>query len=172
MGVVEVLQSGRRIGRQRRSLGTDAARDDARRLYLGPDAARGGVAHPRWRHGPDRAIFNVRCDGPFVIPVSAADALSWVAGSVNDLHLLLRAPLVPQAVFVGDLPNLAAYRVVLRQCGHWKRAGALGVIYRTSNPVIMEHFAQFGAKEVSREADGRRRYVLDTEAFNRWLEHF
>jgi len=109
---------------------------------------------------------------PFVIPVAASDALAWASGSVNDLHLLLRAPLVPQAVFVGDLPNLAAYRIVLRQCAHWKRAGAVGVIYRTANPVLREHFARFGAKEVSIEPDGRRRYVLDTEAFNRWLATF
>jgi hypothetical protein len=111
-------------------------------------------------------------DLPFLIPVAAAEALAWASGSVNDLYLLLHAPLVPQAVFCGDLPNLAAYGPMMRQCAHWRRAGARGAIYRTSNPVIIEHFAQFGSCEISREPDGRRRYILPAEGFARWLERF
>jgi hypothetical protein len=107
---------------------------------------------------------------PFVIPIAEEDALAWAAGSVNDLYLLLRASLIPQAVFVGDLPDLGAYGLVVRQCQHWRRAGALGAVYRTSNEVLVRHFAPFGARATLLEADGRSRYILPMRGFVQWLD--
>ena len=109
---------------------------------------------------------------PFILPVSETDAVRWAAGSVGDLHLVLRAPLCPQAVFCGDLPDLSAYRPLLRLCAHWRRQGAYGGIYRTSNPVVAKHFEKFGARAICQEPDGRRRYVLPSEGFHRWLRRF
>jgi hypothetical protein len=106
---------------------------------------------------------------PFVIPIAEADALAWVSGSISDLDVLLRARLAPQAVFVGDLPCLAAWKLTVRLCRHWQRAGAIGAVYRTSNQVLVKHFERFGAREICQDQDGRRRYLLPKEGFDRWL---
>ena len=110
--------------------------------------------------------------GPLVYPVAAADALAWADGAVDDLHLVLRAPLVPQAVFVCDLPNLAAWRPLLRQCAHWQRAGAIGMVSRTHNQVIIDHLTPFGWVATFQENETQCRYLMPTEGFRRWLARF
>lgn len=87
-----------------------------------------------------------------VIPVSAADALAWADGRLNDSDLLLRAPLKPEAVFLVHLPELAAYRGILEQILYWRRHGAVFMICRTGNPIVDEHIVyKNGGRETYRE---------------------
>jgi len=109
---------------------------------------------------------------PLVIPVSADDALAWAAGSLDDLYLLLHAPLIPQAVFVAVMPDLSAWRPMLRQCAFWQRAGAIGLIGRTHSQVIVDHLAPFGFRAVWRENETQWRYLMPVDGFQRWLEKF
>ena len=109
---------------------------------------------------------------PLVFPVAVEDAQAWAIGTLGDLHLLLHAPLVPGAVYFADLPNLAAYKFAVRQCAHWRRAGAIGMICRTSNQIVADHLEEFGARPVSQDVDGRLRFLMPTEGFNRWLGKF
>jgi len=109
---------------------------------------------------------------PFVLPVAASDALLWADGYRNDAYVCLRSPLVPEAVFFGDLPDLASYRPALRLAAHWRRAGAAFMVCRTANAGVVHHLAKFGATATFQDADGRRRYVLPPKGFALWLWRF
>ena len=114
---------------------------------------------------------------PCVIPVAAADALAWARGELNDPDLLLRAPLVPEAVFLVNLPNRQAYRETLRQVAYWRQHGALFMITRTGNPVVDDHITQKnGGCESYREnfcgALSQYRFVLPPSAFDAWIGKF
>jgi len=66
-----------------------------------------------------------------VVPVAAHDALAWAAGKISDLDLLTLAPLVPECVFIVDLPDRTNYRQILRLVKHWREQGAFFLIART-----------------------------------------
>ncbi|HEV2391080.1 MAG TPA: hypothetical protein VG146_01820 [Verrucomicrobiae bacterium] len=73
---------------------------------------------------------------PCVLPVSAADALAWAEGRLDDLDLVLNAKLRPEAVFVVNLPNLRSYRQTLRLVANWRERGAVCMIARTGSDLV------------------------------------
>jgi len=111
-----------------------------------------------------------------VFPVAAADALAWAAGRLNDSDLLLRAPLVPEAVFLGDLPDRASYRSVLNRVKYWQAAGAVFMVCRTGNPVVDGHLEKNTAMRVHQDTYPgglvKYRYVLPPESFARWIKRW
>jgi hypothetical protein len=105
------------------------------------------------------------------------DAFAWARGQLEDLDLLLKAPLVPEGVFLVNLPDRAAYREMLKQVLHWRRAGAVFMITRTGNPVVDDHIVlKNGGRETYRESfhgnDTKSRFILPPKAFNAWLDKF
>lgn len=109
-----------------------------------------------------------------VVPVAASAALEWAAGRLHDLDLLLRAPLIPEAVFIVDLPNLRAYPACLRAAAHWQRQGAVLLIARTGTPVVAAHIVKFGGILTYHEATTppKDRYIVPPEGFTRWIQTF
>lgn len=110
---------------------------------------------------------------PCIIPVSAAFALQWVEGRLLDRDLFLNAPLVPEAVFIADLPDLRAYAVLLRTVAYWKERGAVVMITRTATPVIVKHLVAFGAVPGLVESElgppVKTRYLLPPAGFAAWV---
>lgn len=88
---------------------------------------------------------------PCLIAVAAADALEWAEGRLDDVDLILRAPLVPECIFILNLPNLTSYRRIVRQALYWKRRGAVCLITRTFNCTVDDHLLKFGGIPSYRE---------------------
>jgi hypothetical protein len=110
---------------------------------------------------------------PLTLPIAAPDALAWAEGRLHDKELLWRSPLVPEAVFVVDLPSTSAYRQMLRQVAYWARHGAVCMVARTSNDTIDDHFLKIGGIPTFREPycgkDTEYRFFLPPAAFKRWV---
>jgi hypothetical protein len=108
---------------------------------------------------------------PCVVPVAAADALAWCQGRLNDVDLLLRSPLVPEAVFVVNLPNRAGYREVLGQVKYWRTRGAVCLITRTGTAVVDRHMLKVGCVRTLLEHTEPPKYRLlaPPAAFSAWL---
>ena len=107
---------------------------------------------------------------PCVVPVAAKDALLWAEGRVWDVHLLLRAPLVPEAVYLLELPCLGAYREALKAILHWRRQGAVCMALRTVNPVVLSHVLKCGMVVTYKEPNGKLRLFAPPKAFLRWTD--
>ena len=107
---------------------------------------------------------------PCVVPIGAAAALAWAAGTLDDTDLLLRAPLVPEAVFVVDLPDRRAYREALHQVTRWRSAGAVCLIARTGNLVVDDHLTRDGAWATYRENSEQYRFFMPPAEFSAWLD--
>lgn len=110
-----------------------------------------------------------------VIPVGSEAALAWAGGRLSDADLILRARLAPEAVFLVNLPNLAAYRHVVRRCLYWRDRGAVFMVTRTGNPVVDDHIVlKNHGRETYREpwagAATKYRFILLPEAFDFWLD--
>ena len=105
-------------------------------------------------------------------PVAAAPALLWAKGELSDAGLLLTAPLTPEAIFVVNLPDRAAYPELLRLCQSWHRAGAVAIITRSSNPVIIRHLEKNGGSVTFREGTGQVRIAGGGSALSGWLRKF
>jgi hypothetical protein len=112
---------------------------------------------------------------PFVIPVSAADARAWVTGAVDDLYLILRAQLVPEVIFAGNLPpGRAALKEILGLIAYWKRRGAKCMIARAEG-VIIPHYFKVGATSIMQEVypdQVKHRFLLSPEVFESWTLKF
>jgi hypothetical protein len=105
------------------------------------------------------------------------DALAWARGQLADADLLLNAPLVPEGVFLVNLPSRAAYRECLRQILHWRQRGAVFLITRTGNPVVDDHIVlKNRGRETYREhfqgSDTQYRFIIPPDAFSAWLGKF
>lgn len=112
-----------------------------------------------------------------VVPVSAADALAWAGGQLQDADLLLRAPLVPEGIFLVSLPGRAAYRDCLKQILYWRRRGAVFLVTRTGNRIVDDHIVlKNRGRETYREAwqgaNTQYRFVVLPEALDAWLCKF
>jgi hypothetical protein len=111
----------------------------------------------------------------FVIPVSVADARLWVTGAVQDIHLIMRASLVPEVIFAGALPpGRAALRQILGEIAYWKRRGAFAMIARAEGRII-QHYFKVGARSMLQEVypnQVKHRFLLTPEVFNRWTSKF
>jgi len=113
---------------------------------------------------------------PCVIAVAADDALAWTAGRLDDKDLLLRSPLVPEAVFIVNLPDRASYREVLRQVKLWQSKGAVFLIARTGTPCVDRHMdIKNGCIRTFEEpADPtglvKFRFIAPPGVFKRWVE--
>ena len=106
-----------------------------------------------------------------VLPVAGRDALAWAAGELQDVDLLTRSPLVPECVFIVDLPDRTNYRQILRLVKHWREQGAFFLIARTGTPVVDWHLAQKnGCIRGFREDTSpiKYRFICSPEAFARW----
>ena len=120
-----------------------------------------------------RATTNTAC----VIPVAAVDALAWCAGKFQDIDLITRSPLVPEGVFIVNLPSRASYREILEHIKYWHQRGAVFLIARTGVPVVDEHMQENGClhalKEIWKvpgEPDRVQfRCLAPPEVFARWV---
>ena len=111
-----------------------------------------------------------RASSACVLPVPAGPAIEWLAGRITDGELLLqRGP--PEVVFVVDLPDLAAYRGVLRAARHWHAQGARALIARTFNPLVARHMRRWGclAGTVEHTTPPACRYITPPEVFAAWV---
>ncbi len=109
---------------------------------------------------------------PCVVPVAANDALAWAAGMLEDVDLLTRSPLVPEAVFIINLPNLSTYRELLIQVKFWRAAGAYFLITRTGTACVDRHLGEKnGCIRSHRENTWpvKYRFVAPPDVFQRWL---
>ncbi len=114
------------------------------------------------------------CDVPgCVFPVAAADALLWAQGRLHDKDLILHSPLVPEAVFFLDLPDLDSYRQCIEASRYWKERGAVCLIARTGTPVVKSHMLRLGAEPLWIEdtMPPKTRLFAPPASFNRWLAH-
>lgn len=111
---------------------------------------------------------------PCIIPVAASAALEWAAGRLHDLDLLLKAPLVAEAVFVVNLPNRAAWRETVRLAAIWRSRGAVFLIARTGTPAVAAHMLKFQGKAIFHEATDppKDRYIVPPEGFGLWIDSF
>ena len=108
-----------------------------------------------------------------VVPVAAVDALAWAYGSLTDADLLIRSPLVPQAVFVVWVPTQWAWRDALRQIRHWRELGAVCLITRTGNLDRIHHLQVAGARKTLRETFGNQilyRFIQEPRFFHKYFD--
>jgi hypothetical protein len=105
-----------------------------------------------------------------VIPISAAAALAWAKGEIHDREILLRAPLLPEACFILDLPDLSAYHEIVAACVYWRDRGAVCLIARTGTPVVRSHIIRFGGVPLFIDPNPpKTRFFVPPDAFKRWL---
>jgi hypothetical protein len=109
-----------------------------------------------------------------VLPVSAAAAFLWARGKLNDRELILSAPLVPEAIFVIDLPDLSSWRDCLAQCAALHAAGAVMLIMRTGTPTVAHYALKRGILMTLTEhtTPVKSRYLLPPAALTAWLAPF
>jgi hypothetical protein len=107
---------------------------------------------------------------PCVIPVNADDALAWLKGDLSDADLLTASALVPEAVFLVNLPDRQSYKELLRQVRHWRDQGAVFLIARTGTPIVDSHMSQKnGCIRTFQERDGAWRLICPPDYFLAWL---
>ena len=109
--------------------------------------------------------------GPCVVPVCAPDAMLWLAGKLEDVDLLTSSPLVPEGVFIVNLPNLASYSRTLSQVKYWRACGAVFLIARTGTAVVERHMFKNDCIRVFKEAGDpvKYRFICPPAPFTRWL---
>jgi len=108
-----------------------------------------------------------------VLPVSAVDALRWASGELNDVDLATRTPLVPEAVFLVNLPDRRSYRRMLELVQHWRQRGAVTLIARTGTPAVDRHLGEKnGCIRCFKEQTSpvKFRFLAPPEAFSRWCD--
>lgn len=107
-----------------------------------------------------------------VFPVRASDALAWAQGQVQDYWLIAHAPLVPEAVFFAELPDLASYAECVVAVRYWAQRGAVCLIARTGTPAVKSHMLRFGSVPLWIEdtQPKKTRIFAPPEAFRRWLK--
>lgn len=94
---------------------------------------------------------------PILIPISAADAIRWLAQEIGDDYLFAhQTPDRPEAIYWHSLPDRAALPASLRQLLHWQRRGMVTVIARTSNWRWLGMLTALGCRVISQEADAPR----------------
>jgi hypothetical protein len=111
--------------------------------------------------------------GPCVIPVAADQALAWCAGKLEDVDLLMKAPLVPEGVFIVDLPDRASYRHALELILYWQLRGAVFMICRTGTDLVSRHMLEKnpGCIQTLKEETNpvKYRYMCPPAAFAKWV---
>jgi hypothetical protein len=109
---------------------------------------------------------------PCIIPVAAADAIAWAEGRLDDHQLVLRAQLVPEAVFIVNLPDLASYRQILRAAAYWRGLGAVCLITRTGTEAVARHLDKKGCLATLKELTPpeKSRYFAPPAAFGSWID--
>ena len=111
-----------------------------------------------------------------ILPVAAADAIAWAAGQLNDADLLLTAPLVPEAIFLVNLPDIASYRALLAAAAHYWARGCRMLITRTGNPIVHRHLLANGCIVTAEEGDDIRdqkfRFLAQPAELERWIAKF
>ena len=80
-----------------------------------------------------------------VIPCAAADALAWSAGKISDKELLRESPLIPEAIFIVNLPSRNEWRAGFRAVRYYFERGAVMLITRTGTDVVDDHLVRIGA---------------------------
>lgn len=110
---------------------------------------------------------------PCVVPVAAGDAVAWAAGRLTDADLLLRAPLRPEAIFIANLPDLAAYKHLLTAAAVLWVRGCRALICRTGNVVIHRHLLAAGCIATAEEGDSlnnqKFRFIAGPDELQRWI---
>jgi hypothetical protein len=121
----------------------------------------------------DLKPLHLRKDRACVVPVAADDALAWAAGKLQDVDLLTKAPLVPEAVFIVNLPSLATYREVLTQVKFWRAAGAVFLITRTGTACVDRHLGEKNGciRAFKENTDPvKYRFIAPPDVFRRWVD--
>ena len=112
-------------------------------------------------------------DFPLVVAVAWQDAIAWLSGKFEDIDLFTRSPLVPEAVFIVNLPDRASYRKVLNACRLFHAQGARFAIARTNHPAVEHHMVDQNDcvrcfLEVDRDPP-KWRIACPPAQFDRWL---
>ena len=93
-----------------------------------------------------------------IIPVEPRAARAWSFGHLGDYALIdtaRRSP--PWSIYCADLPNRAAWRTLPPQM-RALAPGAVTLIVRTRNPVVMRWLASYDVDLVSTDPDGAGRF--------------
>jgi hypothetical protein len=79
--------------------------------------------------------------------------------------------LVPEAIYIANLHDLASYRQCVRAILYWRARGAVMVITRTGTPVVQRHLMRLGFKFYLREESPpvKFRYAAGPDALKAWL---
>lgn len=108
-----------------------------------------------------------------VVPVAADQALAWCSGALDDIDLLTKAPLVPEGVFIVDLPDRKSYRVALERIYYWHLRGACFMICRTGTPVVDHHMLEKNpgcVRTFTEDTDPvKHRYMCPPAPFANWV---
>ena len=109
-----------------------------------------------------------------VIPCAAADALAWAAGKITDKELLLESPLIPEAIFICNLPSRSEWRAGFRAMRHYFERGAVLVITRTGTDVVDDHLMRAGAVVTLKEntTPVKYRFLVPPDALKKYFARF
>jgi hypothetical protein len=107
-----------------------------------------------------------------VVSVRARDALAWAGGTLDDLDLLRDSPLVPEAVFIINLPDLSSYRCLLERVKRLRDEGCVFLITRTGTPEVERHLVKNGCLWTFKEntTPPKSRYIALPGPFAAWVE--
>jgi len=107
-----------------------------------------------------------------VYAVTAAAALGWARGAIDDETLKAASCLKPEAVFIEWLDDLTEYRELVTQCATMAAAGAVCLVTRTGNPVVANHLAKWGCVLTAKDNppfEPKGRWLAAPDAFRRWI---
>jgi hypothetical protein len=107
-----------------------------------------------------------------VLPVTAADALLWIRGAIDDKELLKRDPKT-ECVFIVNIPDRSAWQDAVRKILQLRKDGCKFLIVRTGVESLERHLLHAGATSTLRETFGddvRRRFILMPTQFDVYFD--
>jgi hypothetical protein len=109
-------------------------------------------------------------NAPCIFPCAAADALAWAEGKIHDKELLLETPLIPEAVFICNLPDRRSWKPALKQIRDLFARGARCLICRTGTAIVDDHLLKAGAVVTLKEhtTPPKYRFLITPDAMEKY----
>ena len=107
-----------------------------------------------------------------IIPVDPIAAETWAHGQIGDYDLIETARRDPPwSIYCANLPCRAAWRTLPPQM-RALAPGALTLIVRTQNPVVMRWLAAYDVELVTEDPDGCGRFWASPESTADFLRRY